>query len=112
MLKSSEDSTLAFFESLILEPNGINNLREAFFGGIEESFITINRSDEDVDVIYVNDRDDYKSPIKVKHNFKDYLKSRLSKEEQLTKCYLKSRSSKILSSIKPNKTFFSFIENT
>ena len=112
MLKSSEDIALAFFESLIIEPKGINNYREVFFGGVEESFTSTYRCDEDSDVIHVNDFDDLGNSIKNQFSFKDFLENHLEREKKLSKTFIKLRASKILTQLKVDKTFFYYIENT
>lgn len=111
MLKSSEDIAFAFFESLIIEHRGINDFKEVFFGGIEESFIATYRCDKNPDVIHVNDFDDYGNSIKDQFNFNEFLELRLVKEKNISKGYIKSRASKILSNTVQNTTFFNFTEN-
>jgi len=111
MFKSSEDKSLAFFESLILTPNGINEFRDVFFRSIEEAFTSTSRSDEDVDVISVIEWDEYNNPITLHNSFKDFLKERLAREIKLSKGFIESRASKILSGINPNKIFFQFTES-
>jgi len=110
MLKSSEDIPLAFFEYLITTPSGVNEFRAVFFGGVEESFISTYRCDEDV--VYINEKDKYDSAIKIKNSFKDFLENQLEREKKLSKNFIKLRASKILTQLKVDKTFFNYIENT
>jgi len=113
MIKSSEDRALAFFEYLIIS-GGISQFREVFFEEFEESYNSTYRSNKDSDVIYIKSRwnmDD--DSIKDKeHNFKDFLENSLVKEKKLSKHFIESRASKILSSTVYNSKFFNHIENT
>lgn len=112
MLKSTEDRALAFFESLLENPNKINEFRDVFLGGIKETFISTYRSDEDSDVIYGNDFDENNNPINIENNFNDFLKKHLIRETKRSKKLIKSRASKTLSQPSFNNTFFNYIENT
>ena len=112
MLIPSEDRTLAFFESLILDPNNINELREGFFNGVKEAFLSTHYDNSDCNVIYAFDRDEYDEPIKVVNDFNDLLKRRLNNEIKIAKDLISSKSAKILSSGSTNKNFFLFTENT
>ncbi len=93
-------------------PNGVSKFRDVFFEGIEESFVSTYRCDEDSDVIHVNDRDDYDKLIKRKFDFKDFLEDHLVREKKLSKNFIKSRASKTLSQPSFDNTFFNYIENT
>lgn len=112
MLKPSEDRTLAFFESLILHPNGIEELKEDFFTGVKESFDSVNFENSDDDVIIAFDRDEYDNIVQVPIDFKDFLKKRLRTEKQIAKELIDSKSAKILSSTSLNSSFFSYTEAT
>jgi len=110
MIKSSEDRALAFFESLII-PDGISQFREGFFQEFEETYGSTYRSDKDFDVIYIkNSWND--STKDIEHNFKGFLEDNLVKEKKLSKHFIESRASKILSSTVYNSKFFNHIENT
>jgi len=110
MIKSSEDRALAFFESLII-PDGISQFREGFFQEFEETYGSTYRSDKDFDVIYIkNGWND--STKDIEHNFKGFLEDNLVKEKKLSKHFIESRASKILSSTVYNSKFFNHIENT
>lgn len=98
MLIPSEDRTLVFFESLILNPNNINELREGFFNGVKEAFISTHYDNSDCNVIYAFDRDEYDEPVKVVNDFNDLLKRRLDSEIKIAKDLISSKSAKILSS--------------
>ena len=112
MFKSSEDRVLAFFESLITSPNGVNEFRDVFLGIAQEAFTSTYRCDEDVDIIYVNDWDENNNPIAIKNSFKDFLKEHLIREMKLSKDLIESRASNILSGTNPETTFFQYTENT
>lgn len=112
MLIPSEDRTLAFFESLILDPNNINELREGFFNGVKEAFLSTHFDNSDCNVIYAFDRDEYDEPVKVVNDFNDFLKRTLNNEIKIAKALISSKSAKILSSGTTNKNFFLFTENT
>jgi hypothetical protein len=112
MLKSTEDNALAFFESLIINPNGVSILRDVFYNGVVESFINTYEDDTDFDIIHFTDTDDYGNSINRKSNFKHFLQDRLAIETRHSKEFIKIRASKVLSQTNFNSTFFSFIENT
>jgi len=111
MFMSSEDTALAFFESLISH-EGINEFRNVFIRGVEEAFISTFRCEEDVDVVYVNDWDENNNPVNIKNSFKDFLKTHLIKETKRSKEFIKSRAPKALSQPNFNSIFFNYIENT
>lgn len=111
MLKPSEDRTLAFFESL-MSPNGIKELRDAFFNIIKESFISVNIEDSEADIITVFERDDYDNVVEIKNDFNDHLSSILIKEKVIAKELISSKSAKILSSNSVNSNFFLYTEAT
>ncbi|MEH6764109.1 MAG: hypothetical protein V7655_06390 [Aequorivita antarctica] len=112
MLESTEDNSLAFFKSLILAPESINRFREKYFLGIEEAGLTTHRSSDDKDIIVVHSRNDFDELTLIRYDFKDFLQKRLKKEEIISIEYIETRALKILSSVKFNREFFLFIENT
>ncbi|HPE84105.1 MAG TPA: hypothetical protein PLV43_10345 [Aequorivita sp.] len=112
MLIPSEDRTLAFFESLILNPKGIENLKESFITGIKESFASVNLKTSDDDVVIAYDRDEFDNIIEIPNDFKVFLKKRLKTEKQIAKEFIDSKSAKILSSNSLNSSFFAFTEAT
>ncbi|WP_299393327.1 hypothetical protein [uncultured Gelidibacter sp.] len=112
MLKPSEDRTLAFFESLLLDENGIEELRDTFYGGVRETFTSTHIDKADNNIIYSIDRTEYDESIKIKNDFNDFLRRRLDEEKEIAKALISSKSAIILSSNQSNNTFFSFTENT
>lgn len=112
MLKSTEDNCLAFYKSLILPPESLNRFRETFLSGIEEAFLTTFRSSDDRDIIIANYRDDFDEPVIIKNDFKQFLQSRIYKEEKIAIENIQSRADIILSSIEFNSQFFLFTDKT